>query len=56
MTARSGGVTRQLVERLLRDQQKRAERERKLPYAKKLRILDQLQAEVAGTGEQVPEG
>jgi hypothetical protein len=40
--ASSNGVTRGLLERLLRDQARRAERERKLPFAKKLLIADQL--------------
>ena len=43
--ARSPGVTKKLLEKLLRDQARRAERERKMPYARKLRILDQMIAE-----------
>ncbi len=43
--ARSPGVTKNLLEKLLKDQARRAERERKLPYAQKLRILDQMIAE-----------
>lgn len=49
MTERSGHVTKRLLERLLKDQQRRAERERKLPYAEKLRILDRLQEERRGS-------
>lgn len=33
-------VTKRLLEKLLRDQERRAKRERKLPFAKKLEILD----------------
>ncbi|MSQ14001.1 MAG: hypothetical protein EXR47_07735 [Dehalococcoidia bacterium] len=40
MTVRSGGVTIRLLEKLLRDQERRAKRERKLPFAKKLEVLD----------------
>lgn len=43
--ARSPGVTKNLLEKLLKDQARRAERERKLPYAQKLRILDEMIAE-----------
>ena len=43
--ARSQGVTKNLLETLLKDQARRAERERKLPYAQKLRILDEMIAE-----------
>ena len=45
MKARSGGVTKNLLAKLLKDQKRRADRERKLPYAQKLRILDQLMAD-----------
>ena len=45
MKERSGGVTKHLLEKLLKDQKRRAERERKLPYEQKLRILDQLMAD-----------
>mgnify|MGYP001495882172 CR=1 FL=1 len=45
MKARSGGVTKRLLAKLLKDQKRRADRERKLPYAQKLRILDQLMAD-----------
>ena len=41
----SRGVTKSLLERLLRDQQRRAEREKKMPFAKKLKVLDQLMAD-----------
>ena len=44
MKARSSGVTKRLLERLLRDQERRANRERKMPFAEKLRVLDQLMA------------
>jgi len=42
MTARSQGVTKLLHKRLLEDQRRRAEAERRLSFAEKLRILDQL--------------
>jgi len=42
MTAHFGGVTKSLLGRLLSDQARRAEQERRLPYAEKLRIADQL--------------
>ena len=45
MKVRSSGVTKSLLEKLLRDQGRRAERERRLSFAKKLRILDQLMME-----------
>jgi hypothetical protein len=45
MKARSGGVTKNLLAKLLKDQKRRADRERRLPYAQKLRILDQLMAD-----------
>jgi len=44
MKARSGGVTKRLLEKLLKDQERRVNRERKMPYAQKLRMLDQLMA------------
>ena len=53
MKARSGGVTKRLLEKLLRDQKRRADRERKMPYAQKLRILDQLMADAEHRGERV---
>lgn len=40
MTVDSGVVTKRLLERLLKDQERRARRERNLPYARKLEILD----------------
>ena len=45
MMERSGGVTKRLVDRLFKAQKRRAERQRKLPFAEKLRILDRLQAD-----------
>ena len=45
MTTRSGNVTKVLLESLLRDQRRRAEREKKMPYAEKLRVVDRLMAE-----------
>ena len=44
MAERSGGVTRRLLEKLLKDQERRAKRERKMPFAEKLRVVDQLMA------------
>ncbi|GEM_PF-1261133 len=44
MMERSSGVTKGLLDRLIKDQERRAEQERKLSFAKKLRILDALQA------------
>ena len=44
MTARSSNVTKHLLEKLLRDQERRAERERKMSFARKLRVVDQLMA------------
>src|SRR5207302_6442566 len=52
MTAHSSGVTKGLQDRLLKDQERRAERERRLPFAEKLRILDQLMAERAAAEER----
>ena len=43
--ARSLSGTADWREELLKDQQRRAERERRLPFAVKLRILDELMAE-----------
>ncbi|GEM_PF-6237844 len=42
MTEHSGGVTKRLLERLLNAQRRSAEKERKMSYAEKLRILDSL--------------
>ena len=39
---RLGGTTQVLRDKLLREQAKAAEQERRLPYAEKLRLLDQL--------------
>ena len=50
-----GNATRSLRERLLRDQSRRAARERKLSFAQKLRILDQMMQEGAPTVEDVTE-
>jgi hypothetical protein len=44
MKARSRNVTRRLLEKLLKDQNRRAERERKMPFAEKLKVVDQLMA------------
>ena len=55
MTEPSGNATRSLRERLLRDQRRRAERERKLSFAQKLRILDQMMQEGAPKVEDVSE-
>jgi hypothetical protein len=45
--ASSSSVTGGLLERLLRDQARRAERERRMPFARKLAIVDQLMLEYA---------
>lgn len=45
MTERSEGVTKRLLERLLDEQRRRAARERKMPYAEKLKVVDRLMAE-----------
>ena len=50
MTARSGNVTKRLLESLLKDQKRRAERERTMSYAEKLRVVDQL---IADAGPEV---
>ena len=55
MTQRSDGVTSRLLASLLKDQRRRSERERKMSYSQKLRIVDRLMRErrkgqVAGTG------
>ena len=47
MTVRSRGVTKRLRTQQLKWQQWAADRERKLPYPEKLRILDRLMAEGA---------
>jgi hypothetical protein len=58
MPARSQGVSSRLLEKLLRDQERRAERERKMPFAEKLKVLDQLMAERFAAEEKarVPAG
>ena len=45
MEASSHSVTKRLLARLLRDQKRRAEKERRMPFAKKLRVVDRLMAE-----------
>lgn len=52
MTDPSGGVTKGLLDKLLKAQERRAERERKLSFAAKLRILDKLQQERRQQEEQ----
>ena len=42
MTGLSKNVTGGLREKLLKDQERRAEKERRLSFAKKLRILDRM--------------
>lgn len=42
MMARSGNATKRLLESLLRDQKRRAEREKKMTFARKLRVVDEL--------------
>ena len=48
MTESSKGVTKRLLARLLRDQRRRAARERKMPFAEKLAVLDRLMQEHGG--------
>ena len=45
MEASSHSVTKLLLDRLLRDQKRRAEKERRMPFAEKLRVVDRLMAE-----------
>ena len=45
MKARSGNVTKRLLEKLLRDQERRAKRERAMPFPEKLRVVDRLLAD-----------
>jgi hypothetical protein len=45
MTTNSRGVSKRLLDRLLRDQRRRAEKERRMSFAEKLRVVDQLMAE-----------
>ena len=42
--APSANATKRLLENLLRDQKRRADREKKMPFAKKLRVVDELMA------------
>lgn len=42
---RSGTVSRRLLDKLLADQRRRAEAERRMSFEKKLRILDKLMLE-----------
>lgn len=53
MAAHSGNATKRLLESLLRDQRRRAERERKMPFAKKLRVVDELMMEGVPRVEEV---
>ena len=53
--ARSWQDTGDWREKLLRAKNRRAERERRLPFAAKLRILDELMAEGPPTVEDVPD-
>ena len=55
MTAHSSNVTRLLLGKLLEDQARRAERERRMPFAEKLRVLDQLMADGEPRVEDVTE-
>ena len=45
------GTSEKLRAKLLRDQERRAERERKLPFWRKLEILDQMMADGAPVAE-----
>ncbi len=45
MAVNLGNVTRRLLASLVRDQERRAKRETKLPFAAKLKIADQLMAD-----------
>ena len=51
--ARSGVVTKNLLERLLRDQARRAQHERDMSFEEKLRAVDRLMAEGAPKFEDV---
>lgn len=53
MTVRSGNVSKRLLESLLRDQKRRAERERKMPFARKLRVVDELMTDGVPKIEEV---
>ena len=52
MTESSKGVTKSLLARLLRDQRRRATRERKMPFAEKLTVLDRLMREHGGQAQR----
>jgi hypothetical protein len=45
MTANSKRVTKGLLDRLLKAQTRRSEREKRMPFGEKLKIVDQLVAE-----------
>ena len=45
MTVRSSGVTKHLLERVLNDQKRRTQREQRMPFSQKLKVLDRLMAE-----------
>jgi hypothetical protein len=49
MTANSKRVTKGLLDRLLKAQTRRSEREKRMPFGEKLKIVDQLMAEHAAT-------
>ena len=49
--APSEGVTKRLLEKLLKDQARRAEKERRMPYWQKLRILDKLMQETGADNQ-----
>jgi len=43
--AHSGNATGRLLESLLKDQKRRAEKEKKMSFARKLRVVDKLMAD-----------
>ena len=45
MTANSKRVTKGLLDRLLKAQSRRSEREKRMPFCEKLKIVDQLMAD-----------
>jgi len=49
MTANSKRVTKGLLDRLLKAQTRRSEREKRMPFGEKLKIVDQLMAEHEAT-------
>ena len=53
MTGNSKRGIKDLCTRLLREQQRRADKERKLPFYKKLEILDQLMSDGVPKVEKV---